>query len=328
MTSNEPSIIRPPGQERSYPQPTSTGKIPFSYPKTGLEGETSYKLWGDLSSGKTPLICLHGGPGVPHNYLLPMSLVYTDYDVPVLMYDQIGCGQSTHFEDKKGDTDFWTPELFMAELDNVKSHFGIEEFDLLGQSWGGMLAGQYAITQPKGLRKVVVSNSPSDMKVWVEAAGRLRKELPQDVQDTLTRCEEEGRTESEEYEAAVMVFYARHLIRLSAWPDELTASFDQLKEDSTVYETMNGPSEFYVIGSLKDWSITEDLKKITQETVPGGLLVLNGRYDEAQDETTVAYWSQPSCRTKWIRYGLSSHTPQLEETEQYVRDLGMFLTQE
>ena len=244
------------------------------------------------------------------------------------MYNQIGCGKSTHFADKKGDTDFWTPELFMAELDNVKSHFGIKEFDLLGQSWGGMLAGQYAITQPKGLRKVVISNSPSDMKLWVQAAGRLRKGLPQDVQDTLTRCEEEGRTESEEYEAAVMVFYARHLCRLDPFPAELNDSFSQLKEDNTVYETMNGPSEFYVIGSLKEWSITEELKKITKDTLPGGLLVMNGVYDEAQDDTTAAFFYQPSCRTKWIRYGLSSHTPMLEETEKYIEDLGRFLTQE
>lgn len=326
---SETKIIQPPGQQRPYPKPTSTGHIPFSYSPTGLKGETYYEAWGDLStSKKPPLICLHGGPGVPHNYLLPICLIYEDYGIPVLMYHQIGCGKSTHFKDKKGDTEFWTPELFMAELDNVKAYLGIEEFDLLGSSWGGMLAGQYAITQPKGIRKLVVSNSPSNMKVWVEAAGRLRKDLPQDVQDTLDRCEEEGKTDTEEYEEAVTVFYRRHMCRLDPWPEEVNASFAYLKDDNTVYETMNGPSEFYVIGSLKDWSITEELKKITAKTLPGGLLVMNGHYDEAQDETTSAYFYQPSCRTKWVRYGLSSHMPMLEETESYIRDLGAFLTQE
>ena len=168
--------VNPPGQTRPYPSPSSTGKIPFSYAPTGLKGEIAYKLWGDLSSSKTPLICLHGGPGFTHNYLLPISLLTPDFSIPVIMYDQIGCGDSTRFPEKRGHEDFWTPELFMAELDNLKSHLGIEEFDLLGQSWGGMLAGNYAIEkQPKGLRKLVISDSPSDMKVWVQTADRLRK---------------------------------------------------------------------------------------------------------------------------------------------------------
>lgn len=329
--SSSPAKVspRPPGQERPYPKPDKTGKIPFEYPTNGLKGETSYLQWGDLSSNKTPLICLHGGPGVGHIYLLPISLIYKDYGIPVIMYDQIGCGGSTRFKDKRGDGKFWTPQLFMAELDNLKSHLGIKEFDLLGQSWGGMLGGQYAIEkQPSGLRKLIISDSPSDMVVWVDVANKLRKALPKDVRETLEKCEKEGRTDSEEYEEAVMYFYGLHVCRIDPFPDEMTRSFAGLKEDDTVYQTMNGPSEFYVIGTLKNWSITEDLKKITAKTVPGGLLVMNGYYDEAQDETTVAYFTKPSCRTKWVRYALSSHMPMLEETEAYVRDLGTFLTSE
>lgn len=136
MPSNmKEKVIQPPGQERHYPKPTKEGKIPFEYTKNGLKGETYYELWGDLSSSKTPLICLHGGPGAPHSYILPICLIYQDHGIPVIMYDQIGCGKSTRFREKKGDTDFWTPELFMAELDNVKDYLGIKEFDLLGHSW-------------------------------------------------------------------------------------------------------------------------------------------------------------------------------------------------
>jgi proline-specific peptidase len=320
--------VRPPGQERPWPRPTSTGTIPFSYSKTGLEGETYYEAWGDISkSDKTPLICLHGGPGIPHNYIYPISLVYKDHGIPVLMYHQIGCGKSTHFKDKKDDHKFWTPELFMAELDNVKAHFGIKDFHLLGQSWGGMLAGQYAITQPQGLRKLVVSNSPSDMKIWVSTSNKLREKLPKDVRETLDRCERDGNIHSKEYEDAVMYFYGIHLCRITPWPQELADSFAYMSEDNTVYESMNGPSEFFVVGSLKDWNITEDLKKITEKTVPGGILVINGHYDEAQDETTSPYFYNPSCKTKWVRYALSSHVPMLEETERYVKDLGEFLIQ-
>ena len=325
MTSTA-SKVRGPGQERPYPKPSSTGNIPFSYSKTGLEGETYYELWGDLSkTDKAPLICLHGGPGVPHNYILPICLIYEDYGIPVLMYHQIGNGKSTHFRDKKGDNEFWTVELFMAELDNVIAHFGIKEYDLLGQSWGGMLAAEYAIKQPKGLRKLIISNSPADMKVWIEVANRLRAKLPQGVQETLDRCEKDGDLHSQEYEEATKVFYDLHICRLEPWPQELVDAFAYVGDDNTVYETMLGPSEFFIIGGLKDWDITEDLKKITEKTVPGGMLVINGEYDEAQDETTTPYFYNPSCKTKWIRYGLSSHLPQLEETERYIKDLGMFL---
>lgn len=228
---------KPPGQQRPYPNPDKTGRIPFSYPKTGLQGETYYLQWGSLDSDKTPLICLHGGPGAAHNYLLPISLIWKDYGIPVIMYDQIGCGKSTHFSDKKGDKDFWTPELFMAELDNLKDHLGIQQFHLLGQSWGGMLGGQYAIDrQPTGLRKLIISDSPSDMVQWVEVANRLRKDLPKDVRETLDRCEREGRTDSEEYEEAVNYFYSLHVCRITPFPQELVDSFANIKEDGTVYE--------------------------------------------------------------------------------------------
>ena len=235
MVSAKEDKINPPGQTRPYPSPTTSGKIPFTDTRTNTTSETTYWLWGSLTSGKVPLICLHGGPGVPHNYLLPIALVHADHDVPILMYDQIGCGQSTHFADKKGDVDFWTPALFMAELENLKSALGITEFDLLGQSWGGMLAGQYAIErQPEGLRKLVVADSPASMPGWVKEGDKFRAELPEEVKEVLDRCEREGRTDSEEYEKATMYFYSLYMCRRDPFPKELNDSFAQLGEDNTV----------------------------------------------------------------------------------------------
>lgn len=189
-----------------------------------------------------------------------------------------------------------------------------------------MLAGSYTIKQPKGIRKLIISSSPSDMQLFLTAVNRLRAALPQDIQDTLDRCEKEGRTDSTEYEEAVQYFYGLHTCRKDPWPQEWLDTFADLAEDSTVYETMNGPSEFYVIGSLKTWSITEDLHKITAKTLPGGLLLMNGYYDEAQDETVAAFFHEPSCKTKWVGFALSSHLTMLEETEKYIAALGTFLT--
>ncbi len=318
----------PPGQERAYPKPTATGRVPLTLPGTSEVGWTYYELWGDLSSSAVPLICLHGGPGVPHQYLLPISLVHADLGVPVLMYDQVGCGGSARFPQRRGDTDFWTPALFMAELDNLRTALGITAFDLLGQSWGGMLAAQYATTRPAGLRKLVLCDSPASMATFVDVANELRARLPPDVQETLTRCERDGRTDTDEYEEAMLVFYRRHVCRVDPFPDEFAQSTDQLKADSTVYETMNGPSEFYVIGSLKEWDITDDLANLTPAAVPGGILLLNGHFDEAQDRVMEPLFSRPSARVKWVRFGLSSHLPQLEETEKFTQALTAFLSAE
>lgn len=130
----------PPGQERACPVPSKTGVIPFRIPSTGETCSTFYSLWGSLSSEKTPLICLHGGPGIIHDYLLPISLLSVDYDIPVIMYDQVGCGRSTRFRDRMDNVAFYTPALFMAELENVIRSLGLAAYDLFGHSVRNLLA--------------------------------------------------------------------------------------------------------------------------------------------------------------------------------------------
>jgi len=158
------------------------------------------------------------------------------------------------------------------------------------------------------------------MKTWVEVADQLRKLLPADVQKTLTKCEEEGKTDTQEYEDAVEVFYRKFVLRVKPWPKEFLESNKQQKEDDTVYMTMNGPSEFHVTGSLKTWDITDQLHKIKVPT-----LLINGKYDEAQDITMEPYFREISGKVKWVRFGESSHCPFLEETDAFVEAVGRFL---
>ena len=158
-------------------------EIPFSPAGVDKPCITYCKVFGDLGAGtKRPLVVVHGGPGMCHDYLLPIA----DLAVggrPVVFYDQLGGGRSTHLSERNGDTAFWTVQLFIDELHNLLDHLGIHDcYDILGQSWGGMLGAEYATTRPKGLRRLVISNSPASMKLWVETANRLRLELPKDVQ--------------------------------------------------------------------------------------------------------------------------------------------------
>ena len=84
---------------------------------------------------------------------------------PVIVYDQLGCGKSTHLPSQPEPKKFWTPKLFLDELDNLVEKLGIEKYDVLGQSWGGMLGAMHAINRPKGLRKLIIADSPASMEL-------------------------------------------------------------------------------------------------------------------------------------------------------------------
>lgn len=214
----------------------STGEIDFVYKGESLK--TWYKVFGDLSLGKTPLVVLHGGPGIPHNYVLPHSRLATDRGIPVIFYDQVGCGQSSHLKGKPAE--FWSIELFVAELDNLLSHFKISgHFDLLGHSWGGMLAQEYvASRQPTGLRKLVLADSLASMELWEVSVNKLLRGLPQEVQDTIKKHETAGTTDSKEFHAVMHVFYQKHVCKLDPWPQDLLDAFAALEKDPVVYQTM------------------------------------------------------------------------------------------
>ncbi|KAI4200739.1 MAG: hypothetical protein LQ350_003756 [Teloschistes chrysophthalmus] len=298
----------------------SQGEIPFSIPSAGKECKTWFQVHGQLSPDVRPLVILHGGPGIPHNYMLPLIDLTRSYHIPIIFYDQVGCGRSTHLPEKKHDESFWTTELFLDELDNVLKYFEIENnYDLLGQSWGGMLGACHAIRQPKGLKNLIIANSPPDMPSWMKVGNEYRSQLPKDVQETLDRCEKEGKEESEEYDQAMMPFYERHVCRTVPWPEDLTEAFRQLKEDNTVYLTMNGPSEFHVTGTLKTFDVRPDLHKINVPT-----FLINGRYDNASDEVCEPFWKSIR-KVKWYRFAESSHLPQFEERKEFMRLVAEFL---
>ena len=280
-------------------------------------GSTWYRVVGDLNSSKTPVMILHGGPGAGHNYCEPIAEVLAQTGRAAVLYDQIGCGNSTHLPDKPKE--FWTPELFMEELVLLTEHLGISnKYDIVGQSWGGMLGMQFAITKPKGLNAMVIADSPASMEVWVSEANKLRKELPPEVEATLLKHEAAETTEDPEYVEAVNVFYARHVCRIPQ-PPYVLASFEQLAADPTVYHTMNGPSEFHVIGSLKHWDIRPQLKEISTPT-----LLVSGQYDEATP-AMVKEIQGLIPGSNWELFAESSHMPHVEEPAKFKRVVSEFL---
>jgi L-proline amide hydrolase len=270
-----------------------------------LGWQTWYRIAGDPSSDRTPLLVVHGGPGAAHNYLLRYA-DFADSGRAVIHYDQLGIGHSTHLRDKGAD--FWHVGLFLDELDNLLRHLGIQHrYHLLGQSWGGMLAAEHAVLQPPGLRSLVISNSPASIQLWLQEANKLRAKLPPEVQATLLRREADGTTNADEYSAAVRVFYDRHVCRVP-WPPEVEATFAAIADNPTVYHTMNGPSEFHCIGTIRTWSIIDRLNRIQAPT-----LLISGRYDEAT-EAVVQPFADHIANVRWAMFPNSSHMPHVEET--------------
>jgi len=289
--------------------PVKEGFVPFRGFKVW------YQIVGDHDEpGKLPLMCLHGGPGATHDYLEPLEEM-AQTGRRVIFYDQLGNGNSDHPHDPA----MWTIALFVDELGVMRRALELDRVHLLGQSWGGMLAMEYALTQPKGLASLIVADSPASIPQWVAEANRLRAALPVETQQTLLKHEEAGTTDSPEYGEAMLVFYRRHVCRLDTWPDCLNRTFEKIQQNPGVYNTMNGPSEFHVIGTIKDWNIVDRLGEIRAPT-----LVIGGRYDEATPTITETV-HRGIDGSEWVLFEQSSHVPHLEETERYMQVLDDFL---
>ncbi len=288
--------------------------------RAGFRGvETWYRVTGDLASSLTPVIVVHGGPGCTHDYVDSFKDLARDGRA-VVHYDQLGNGRSTHLRDRGAD--FWTVDLFLAELDNLLSHLGItDRYHLIGQSWGGMLGAEHAVRRPAGLRSLVIADSPASMALWVAEANRLRLDLPAEIQDALLRHEAAGSTAHPEYETATRAFYARHVCRLDPWPEEVTRTFEAMASDPTVYATMNGPNEFHVVGTLRSWSIVDRLPRVVAPT-----LLISGRYDEAT-QATVQPFADFIPDVRWTVFEHSSHMPHVEERALCMDVVGRFLGQ-
>ncbi len=282
------------------------------------EYRTWYRVSGSLRSSLLPLVVAHGGPGCTHDYVDSFKDIAALDGRPVIHYDQLGNGNSTRLPNKGAD--FWTVSLFLEELDALLSHLGIaSRYAFLGQSWGGMLGAEHAVRQPQGLKALVIANSPANMHTWVAEANRLRGDLPQAVQDTLLKHEEAGSLTDPDYLAASRVFYDRHVCRVMPWPAEVARTFAIMDVDNTVYRTMNGPTEFHVIGTMKDWTIEDRLSQIAAPT-----LLISGRHDEATLEVVRPYAENvPDCR--WVVFEDSSHMPHVEEKALCLATVSDFL---
>lgn len=265
-------------------------------------GNVWYRITG--KGPGIPLLVLHGGPGSKSSDSDPLRQLGTDR--PVIQYDQLGSGKS----DRPTDTSLWTVERFVEELEQVVEALGLEEFHLLGHSWGTMLAASYLFKNPKGVRSVIFSGPALDAQRWERDQRNLLKEFPKDIRETIERSECEGTTDSAEYNEAMTAYYKRHMCRVDPWPEGLVEDMKQMNHQ--VYNYMWGASEFTVTGTLKHFDATDRLGEIK---IPA--LFTCGLYDEATPEATEYYAGLVPDAEVHV-FENSSHMPGIEEPEAYV----------
>ncbi|MGD1013631.1 MAG: proline iminopeptidase-family hydrolase [Acidimicrobiales bacterium] len=280
---------------------------------------TWYRVTGDLHSGLTPLVVVHGGPGCSHDYLENLVGLARGGRA-IIHYDQVGGGRSTLLPTMGAE--FWTVNLFLSELDNLLSGLGVRDgYHLLGQSWGGMLAAEHSVQQPPGLRSLVVSNSPASMALWSSEAKVLRSRMDPAVAEVLDRHESQGSTTDPEYVRATQIYYDEHVCRVVPNPPELVRTNQFMARDSTVYNVMNGPNEFYCVGTLREWTIEDRAHLVAVPT-----LLLSGRYDEATPRTVQPFYDAIRG-ARWEIFESSSHMPFIEERDRYLEVVDDFLAE-
>ncbi|MEH6996448.1 proline iminopeptidase-family hydrolase [Neobacillus drentensis] len=265
------------------------------------------------NSGGTPVIILHGGPG-SSSYSLE-GLQALQEDRPVILYDQLGCGRS----DRPTDTSLWQLDRFVEELAQVREALHLDEVHILGHSWGTTLAAAYCLTKPSGVKSVIFSSPCLSAPRWEMDQSENLKKLPIEIQETIKHCEENGTTDSEEFNAAIQEFNKVFVCRVQEEPDPEWVKKGSGYRNPEIYNIMWGPSEFSVKGNLKFFDCTSRLNEISCPT-----LFTCGRFDEATPEST-EYFSNLVPNGKLHIYENSAHMAYFEEKEEFLRVVGNFL---
>jgi proline-specific peptidase len=271
---------------------------------------TWYRVVGDLDSAAAPLLALHGGPGSTHNYFGPLEGLASER--PVVLYDQIGCGNS----DRPTDIE-WNVDVFREEVVAVRDQLGLERIHLLGTSWGGMLAQEHVLSGASGIVSLILSSTLANNALWNEEQLKLKAELPPEVVEVLDRHEAAGTYDDPEYEEAMDVYFERHFYRGRERRPELEAMDKGRAPD--VYRAMVGPNEWTTTGALAGWDTRDRLHEIDVPT-----LVVRGRYDMCTEPIAAELIEGiEGARAEVLPE--SSHTPVLEETDRYLDIVSSFV---
>jgi proline-specific peptidase len=271
-------------------------------------GRIWYRVTGHGTG--TPVILLHGGPGYSSFYLKPFEDLGGDR--PVVRYDQLGGGKSS----TTSDTTIFTIPHFVAELDSLRRALGYEKVHLMGHSWGTILAVEYYLVHPEHVASLTLGSAALDIPAWEHNARRLVGTLPDSDQKAIQTREAEGKFDAPDYQAALGAFYDRYV-----WRRPVKADLDSLMRtaNETIYNYMQGPSEFTITGTLKRYDVTKRLKDIKVPT-----LYTVGEFDEA-DPPTIKRFARMTPGARVVVLAGAAHLTPWDARDENVKAVREFL---
>jgi proline iminopeptidase len=264
--------------------------------------------------GEHVLFLLNGGPGLPCDYLRDPHIHLVEEGYRIVAFDQLGCGNS----DRPEDVSLWNITRYVEEVETVRKELGIVNFHLLGQSWGGWLSIEYALTYPDEIRSLILANTCGDLQHLTTELNRMREALGSETVAMMLHHEAMGTIDHPEYQAAITILNYRHVCRLKEWPSSLLASVDDWNMGP--YGTMQGPNEFLYIGNLKDWNRISDMDSLEMPT-----LIITGTHDEI-GPACASRMNNVLPNSEVVVFHNSSHVPFYEEPDLYFKELQIFLS--
>ncbi len=289
--------------------------IPIETPKGKFNVWT--KRFGN--NPKIKLLLLNGGPGATHEYFECMENFLPAEGIEFIYYDQLGCGNA----DNPNDTAMWSLERYVEEVEQVRKSLGLtkDNFYLLGHSWGGLLAMQYALKYQDNLKGLIISNMMSSAPAYGKYANEvLAKQFDPKVLDTIRQIESKKDFDNPKYMELLMPhFYAKHICRLPLhqWPEPMNRCF--AKMNKSLYVTMQGPSEFGVAGKLEKWDVSAQLFSIKTAT-----LVIGATHD-TMDPEHMKWMSKQVQNGRFLLCPNGSHMCMYDDQQTYMKGLIQFM---
>ena len=265
------------------------------------------------------LLLLNGGPGATHEYFECLENFLPKENIEFIYYDQLGCGNS----DKVTDTSLWDLPRFVEEVEQVRKALNLtsDNFYLLGHSWGGILAMQYALKYQANMKGLIISNMMCSCPDYGNYANTvLAKQFDPKVLDTIRKIEAAGDFSNPKYMELLMPnFYAKHICRipLDQWPEPMTRSFGKMNQ--SLYVTMQGPSEFGISGKLLKWDVKAELPNIKTAT-----LTVGGQFD-TMDPGHMKWMSTQVQNGQYLHCAKGSHMSMYDDQQTYMKGLIQFL---
>jgi proline iminopeptidase len=277
-----------------------------------------FKVW-TKRIGTNPtvkVLLLHGGPAMTHEYMECFESFLPKEGYEMIEYDQLG----SYYSDQPRDSSLWTTPRFVEEVEQVRKALNLDKsnFYLLGNSWGGILAIDYALKYQANLKGLIISNMMASMPAYEKYNGVLRSQMRKSLVDSLKSFEDKGLYKDTTYQAMVLKeYYAKHLCRVYPFPDPVNRAFKHVNDE--IYVMMQGPSEFKTGGRLITWDRSKDLSKIAVPT-----LMIGAKYD-TMDPNYMKWMSTQVQNGDYLYCPNGSHLAMWDDQQVYMPGVIKFI---